>query len=156
MVLTCLSIANEVSIANTLKWMVSKKHLKNIAFLHMDRRTYVSLSVCLSVCPWEKVASTLDYYPSWTEWAKQMYWSERYQKGHKNFHLFAYGWEGVCLSVCLSVRIKKLNNFWWNERILMKFSGPVELLTYHFCHGFKIGWPPGYRVAFLFKIYLLP
>jgi hypothetical protein len=33
----------------------------------------------------------------------------------------------VCLSVCQSVWITKLNNFWLNKRILIKFSGPRTL-----------------------------
>jgi len=51
-------------------------------------------------------------------------------KGNKKFHPFLYGWEGVCLSVCVSVWIKKLK-----KRILMKFSGPVQLLTSNFLAG---------------------
>jgi hypothetical protein len=38
----------------------------------------------------------------------------------------------VCVSVCLFVWIKKLNKFWWYERILMKFSGSVQLCTSNF------------------------
>jgi len=54
------------------------------------------------------------------------------KKGHKIFHLSVYGWEGMHLSFCVFVLEKKLNNFWWNERILMKFSGPVQLFTSNF------------------------
>ena len=32
----------------------------------------------------------------------------------------------------MSVQIKKLNNFGWNERILMKFLGPVQLCASNF------------------------
>jgi len=63
-------------------------------------------------------------------------------KGIKNRHKKitpARIWMGVrvsvCVSVCVSVWIKKLNNFWWNERILMKFSGPVQLLASNFWAG---------------------
>ncbi len=46
----------------------------------------------------------------------------------------------VCQSVhlsalCLSSLVKKFNNFWWNERILMKFSGPDQLRKGNFCAG---------------------
>ncbi len=47
-------------------------------------------------------------------------------------------WIGGCaLSVCVfvSVLFKKLNNFWWNERILMKFLDPVHLRESIFGRG---------------------
>jgi hypothetical protein len=37
--------------------------------------------------------------------------------------------------VCLSLLQKKLNNFQWNERILIKFSGPFPLCTSKFWSG---------------------
>ncbi len=43
--------------------------------------------------------------------------------------LSGYEWEGMWMSVCVSVQIKKLDNFWWSERILMKASGPIQLST---------------------------
>jgi len=72
-------------------------------------------------------------------------WSERSEvKGiKKDIKNFTHPYMGgrvcvclcVCLSVCVSILIKKLNNFWLNERILMKFSGSAQLLTSNFWAG---------------------
>jgi hypothetical protein len=44
--------------------------------------------------------------------------------------------EGMNLSVCVFVcPDKTLHNFWWNEEILMKFSGPVKLCADNFYAG---------------------
>ncbi len=71
------------------------------------------------------------------EWARQRQWSERCQKGQKMLpvHILMGGHVSVCLFTCLSDLERKLNTFWWNERILMKFSRRVELHTSKFWTG---------------------
>ncbi len=75
------------------------------------------------------------------EWSEQSECSEvkGIKKSIKKFHPSVYVCEGMCLPVCLCVcrsyQIKKLNNFWLKVRILIKFSGPVQLLTSNFCVG---------------------
>ncbi len=49
-------------------------------------------------------------------------------------------WTGRRVSACVSIQIKKLNNFGRNARILMKFSGSVQLNTNNF-------WVGGLRAA---------
>jgi RNA recognition motif. (a.k.a. RRM, RBD, or RNP domain) len=62
--------------------------------------------------------------------------------------------------LCLLVWIKKLNNFWWTERILMKFLGPVQLCTSNFWVGVSDQLPsrvqPWAINGLFLKIYLLP
>ncbi len=41
----------------------------------------------------------------------------------------------VCLSVCLSALFKNVNNFWRNERMLLKFSGLVQFRRSNFWAG---------------------
>jgi len=55
---------------------------------------------------------------------------------------------------------KKLNNFRWIERILMKFQDPSNSVQVIFGNGSQISWPSGYncgpKMAYFKKVYLLP
>jgi hypothetical protein len=55
-----------------------------------------------------------------------------------------FGYPYGCVGVYTSVQIKKLNNFNWNERILTRFSGPVQLVQVIFVQGSQISQPSGY------------
>jgi len=53
-------------------------------------------------------------------------------------------WMWSYVSVCLSVPMKKLNNFWWNERILMTFQDLSNSVQVIFgVEGVQIIQPPG-------------
>jgi len=68
------------------------------------------------------------FFQSFTNVVKQ-----KVSKRPLKFFICLYMNGRVC--VCLSVPIIKLNNFWKNERILMKISGPVQLCTRNFWVG---------------------
>jgi hypothetical protein len=62
--------------------------------------------------------------------------------------------------LCVYLGEKKLNNFWWNEKILLKFTWAVQLFTSNFWAGFPDqpnSWiqPLGKKTGCFFKLYLL-
>ncbi len=121
------------------------RHLKIFPHPCMDGRAHVCLSGLKSWITFDRMKGY--WWNYWTFFKKilstiltnlfslhaRLDQSERIEvkgikKAFKKFSPSVYGWEGARLSV----RIKKLNNFWWNERILMKFSGAVQLWTSNF------------------------
>ncbi len=91
-----------------------------------------------------------------SEWSK---WSE--VKGTKRALkncLSVCGWEGMCLSVCVSVLQKKLNN--GTDGTWQNFQDQSNSVQVIFGRGSQISWPPGYnpgtKITCFNKIYLLP
>lgn len=63
-------------------------------------------------------------------------------------------------SVCMSLLEIRSNNFWRNEHISEKFSGPVQLHTSNIWAGVldhsSSRYGPDLKITCFFKIYLLP
>jgi len=88
-----------------------------------------------------------------------MEWREGFQKRHLKFQPSVYGWEGMCLSVCLTFRESWIifdgnNGSWLNFQDL---SNSIKVII---GWGFQISLPKvfGYwrNTDFFFKICLLP
>jgi hypothetical protein len=113
----------------------------NILSIHEARQKKLKMLPCLAWRYYYKLRvkrQELLIFHERSEWSERSKVKDIKSRDKK---LPACMWTGVvCLSVCQfvclsTVRIKKLNNFWRNERILMKFSGPVQLLTSNFWAG---------------------